>query len=137
MSDNPSKSLEIEMTAAARINDDLRDWIAAVAGPRGWGDTRESWLGRAARRLDLPARRVRALFYGEARRIDAAEYLTIKARAQNLAQAALETAIHAQTAELAALATDRLVAMAVADGAADIDLGQRPGQTADAGEVMR
>lgn len=125
------------MTAAARINDDLRGWIAIVAGPRGWNDTRESWLARAARRLDLPARRVRALFYGEARRVDAAEYLTIQARAQALAQTALETAIHAQTAELVALATDRLVAVAGAAGAGGVDLGERAGAAADRGKVTR
>lgn len=43
----------------------MRDVIAAVAGPREWNDTRESWLGRAARRAGITYRQAKALFYGE------------------------------------------------------------------------
>lgn len=43
----------------------MRDVVAAVAGPRGWGETRESWLARAARAADVTYRQAKALFYGE------------------------------------------------------------------------
>jgi hypothetical protein len=40
--------------------------IAIVAGPREWGDTRESWLARVPRRVStVTFRTVRALWYGE------------------------------------------------------------------------
>ena len=44
----------------------MRHEIAIVAGPREWGDTRESWLARAARRVGtVPFRTMKALWYGE------------------------------------------------------------------------
>jgi hypothetical protein len=45
--------------------DTMRNLVAAVAGPRQWGDTRESWLARAARRAGVSYRQAKALFYGE------------------------------------------------------------------------
>lgn len=42
-----------------------RKLVAAVAGPRQWSDTRQSWLNRAARRAGVPYRTVKAIFYGE------------------------------------------------------------------------
>lgn len=44
----------------------VRKEIAIVAGPRGWGDTRESWLARVPRRVQTVSfRTVKALYYGE------------------------------------------------------------------------
>jgi len=44
----------------------VRKEIAIVAGPRGWGDTRESWLSRVPRRVStVTFRTVKALWYGE------------------------------------------------------------------------
>lgn len=44
----------------------VRNEIAIVAGPREWGDTRESWLARDTRRIpSVSFRTVRALWYGE------------------------------------------------------------------------
>ena len=52
----------------------VRREIAIVAGPRGWGDTRESWLAIVPRRTKevlglkknpFSFRTVKALFYGE------------------------------------------------------------------------
>lgn len=44
----------------------VRREIAIVAGPRGWGDTRESWLARVPKRVkSVSFRTVRALWYGE------------------------------------------------------------------------
>jgi len=43
----------------------LRELVAAVAGPREWSDTRESWLARAARRSAVSFRQIRAVWYAE------------------------------------------------------------------------
>lgn len=44
----------------------VRKEIAIVAGPRGWGDTRESWLARVPRKVSTVSfRTVKALWYGE------------------------------------------------------------------------
>lgn len=44
----------------------VRREIAVVAGPREWGDTRESWLARVPRKVPTVSfRTVKALFYGE------------------------------------------------------------------------
>lgn len=43
----------------------VRELVAAVAGPREWSDTRESWINRAARRAGISFRQAKALFYGE------------------------------------------------------------------------
>lgn len=71
----------------------MRDAIAAVAGPRGWNETRESWLARAARRAGITCRTMKALWYGEiadpehkaARRILEAAERDGRAEAQQLA----------------------------------------------------
>ena len=40
--------------------------IAILAGPRGWGDTRESWLARVPEKVPgLSLRIIKALWYGE------------------------------------------------------------------------
>jgi len=44
---------------------DMRELVAAVAGPVEWSDNRKSWLNRAARRAGISARQTKALFYGE------------------------------------------------------------------------
>lgn len=44
----------------------VRKEIAIVAGPREWGDTRESWLARVPRQVKTVSfRTVKALWYGE------------------------------------------------------------------------
>jgi hypothetical protein len=44
----------------------VRKDIAIVAGPRGWSDTRESWLSRVPRKVSTVSfRTVKALWYGE------------------------------------------------------------------------
>jgi hypothetical protein len=44
----------------------VRTEISVVAGPREWGDTRESWLARVPRRVStVTFRTVKALWYGE------------------------------------------------------------------------
>lgn len=48
----------------------MREEIAILAGPRRWGDTRESWLSDAADTLArmgsrVPYRMIKSFFYGE------------------------------------------------------------------------
>ena len=44
----------------------VRKQIAIVAGPRGWGDTRESWLAIVPRKVTtVTFRTVKSLWYGE------------------------------------------------------------------------
>lgn len=43
----------------------VREFVTAVAGPRGWNETRESWLARSARQAGVSYRAAKALFYGE------------------------------------------------------------------------
>lgn len=43
----------------------MREWVAAVAGPIGWGENRKSWLAKAARLAGVTNRQAKALFYGE------------------------------------------------------------------------
>jgi hypothetical protein len=42
-----------------------REEILAIAGLFQAGDTRESWLARAARKADITHRHIKAIFYGE------------------------------------------------------------------------
>jgi hypothetical protein len=45
---------------------EVRKEIAVIAGPREWGDTRESWLARVPRKVrTVTFRTVKALWYGE------------------------------------------------------------------------
>lgn len=44
----------------------MREAISIVAGPKDWGDTRESWLARVPRKVrTVTFRTVKALWYGE------------------------------------------------------------------------
>ena len=43
----------------------MREFVVAVAGPRQWADTRQSWLARAARKAGISYRQCKSLFYGE------------------------------------------------------------------------
>jgi hypothetical protein len=42
-----------------------REEIATIAGPFGWRDSRESWLGKAADATKVTLRTIKALFNGE------------------------------------------------------------------------
>jgi hypothetical protein len=53
----------------------MQELVAAVAGPREWGDTRQSWIARAARRANISYRQARAIFYGE---IDDPEHKAVR-----------------------------------------------------------
>jgi hypothetical protein len=44
----------------------MRKEIAILAGPRGWDDTRESWLGKVCKAVPTVSyRTVKAIWYGE------------------------------------------------------------------------
>lgn len=48
-----------------KVSSAMREYVRAVAGPREWSDTRESWLARAARKAGISYRQCKALWYGE------------------------------------------------------------------------
>lgn len=47
------------------VSAELREALIDLAGPRGVFDSRELWLGRAARVSGISLRMAKALFYGE------------------------------------------------------------------------
>ncbi len=54
------------MSESSSGDSSVRKEIAIVAGPRNWGDTRESWLARVPRRVQTVSFRiVKSLWYGE------------------------------------------------------------------------
>lgn len=59
----------------------LRELIVAVAGPRSWSDTRESWLARAARRAGISFRQAKSAFYGEIKNPNSASAQRLRAAA--------------------------------------------------------
>ena len=78
MTGNPEKPSwnQEKSTVSATVR--ARDMLCDLSGPRGWNDTRESWLARGARKAGLSVRRARALFYAEPIRLSADEYLAIE-----------------------------------------------------------
>ena len=81
-----SENLEKTSVSAVELS---RARLCDLCGPRGWNDTRESWLARGARKAGLTLRQARALFYSEPIRLDADEYLAIE-RAYTAARASVE-----------------------------------------------
>ena len=105
MPERPNKRPEFQEKSAVTAVVRARDMLCDLAGPRGWHDTRESWLARGARKAGLSLRRARAIFYQEPIRLDADEYLQIE-QAYSDARASLATlSILARDAEAGA---DRL-----------------------------
>lgn len=72
------------MYSPEAIVEDCREMLAFAAGPRGWNDTRESWLQRAARAVGIDYSRAYNIFYGRSRRIEASEYLSIRHKVNEL-----------------------------------------------------
>lgn len=122
--DNPMHS--------AGIIDQARDVIALAAGPRGWDDTRESWLARGARRLSWSYARVRKVWY---RRIDdlwASEWLSLQAKAEEIRRQLQET--EAANARLRlALDSSALRSVEGAPAAGEGDAGNGAGDLVDGG----
>jgi hypothetical protein len=88
MSEVSKKSYAIQEKPAVNAATKARSMLIDLSGPRGWNDTRESWLEKGARRASLTLRRARAIFYNEKLKLSADEYLNIEA-AYNAAQVAL------------------------------------------------
>ena len=109
MSEFPNKSSGFQEKSAVSATVRARDMLCDLSGPRGWNDTRESWLARGARRAGLSIRRARAIFYQEPIRLDADEYLAI--------ERAYQTA-HAAVAALEPLARDAALRAGRADAGA-------------------
>lgn len=87
MPDKPSEKLEMTFTAEA-IRSEMRERVRTIAALSA-EDNRKAALRFTAMVLRLPYDRVRRLFYGEARRVDAHEADQIRAyceQAQDLIQ---------------------------------------------------
>ena len=70
--------------------DKTRLMLVAIGGPRGWSDTKDHWRNKLARKVNLNARRVRAILSNsEGVRLSADEYLQIE-QAYSDARASLE-----------------------------------------------
>ena len=83
----PSKSVEKMSTD---ITADMRRYVIAAAGQRGWHDNIKSLLHRASVRLGISPRRAKAFYYGEARIISAQEYIAVSERVAVLERLAKE-----------------------------------------------
>lgn len=78
MSEFQHKRPEYKEKSAVSATVKAHDMLVGLCGPRGWNDTRESWLARGARKAKLSLRRARAIFYQEPIRLTAEEYLAIQ-----------------------------------------------------------
>ena len=59
----------------------VRPMLIAIGGPRSWSDTKDHWRNRLARRLDMNARRVRAILSNNEKvSLTADEFINIEAR---------------------------------------------------------
>lgn len=58
----------------------VRPMLVAIGGPRSWGDTKDHWRNKLARRIGINARRVRAILSNEPIKLTADEYLSIEAQ---------------------------------------------------------
>jgi hypothetical protein len=124
MSERPNKPSESKEKSAVPAIELARDMLCELSGPRGWHDTRESWLARGARRAGLTLRRARAVFYQEPIRLTADELLGIM-RAHEGA--------HASVAAISDLAREADVRAGGTDGVGvsiPVREGQRAGEKA-------
>jgi len=82
------KSDENRMGRALNWRDDL----SVIAGPLQPGDTRESWLSRAARRSKISFRQAKALWYGECHDPKYSVALSVRSAAERARHEAIELA---------------------------------------------
>ena len=83
MSKKPFGNRQVSYSPEAIVSE-ARDLLAFAAGPRGWDDTRESWLARGAKRLGVEFSRAWNIWYGKTRRMEAAEFLNLRYAAERL-----------------------------------------------------
>lgn len=82
----------------------VRDYIASAAGDRGWDDTRQSWLARAASRLGMPYSRIKNLWYGRGRAyLDEAEEMRARVTEQKWGQRRQGERLHENAHQIQAL----------------------------------
>lgn len=67
-------------TAMSAALERVRPMLIALGGPRGWSDTKDHWRNRLARKVDMNARRVRAILSNEKVSLTADEFINIEAR---------------------------------------------------------
>lgn len=97
----------------------MRELIAAVAGPKGWDETRERWLERASRKAGISFRAAKAIFYQE---IADPEHRAIR----RLAQAARLREQERQARADTATSIGKLVALRAALAAIDEEFHREP-----------
>jgi hypothetical protein len=78
MSERTKSSSESKEKSAVTAVVKAHDMLIDLCGPRGWNDTRESWLTRGARKARLSLRRAKAIFYQEPIKLTADEYIAIQ-----------------------------------------------------------
>lgn len=78
----PAKSsIAARIPAMSAALDRVRPMLAAIGGARGWNDTKDHWRNKVARKVEMSARRVRAILSGtEKVSLTADEYLRIEER---------------------------------------------------------
>ena len=113
------------MYSPSAIADECRDLLAYAAGPRGWNDTRESWLARAARRVGIEYSRAYNIFYGRSRRIEAAEYLNLRHAVEQL------RAINARNEAMADEVSRTLARLDGTQALEIVELAHGPGEAAE------
>lgn len=75
-SSNPAKG-----SAMSAALSQARLMLVAIGGPRGWSDTKDHWRNRLARKVDMNARRVRAILSNNEKvSLTADEFINIEAR---------------------------------------------------------
>lgn len=89
MSERTEKRSESKEKSAVTAVVKAHVMLIGLCGPRGWNDTRESWLTRGARRARLSLRRAKAIFYQEPIKLTADEYIAIQ-EAYDAATSAVE-----------------------------------------------
>lgn len=75
MSENPLENSESGGRRMADVSSQMQTFVRQAAAPVMPGELIAHQIARAARRLGVTPSRAKALWYGEARRIDAEEYM--------------------------------------------------------------
>lgn len=75
------KQVDYSPTAIAA---DTRTMLLLAAGPMGWNDNKKSAIARAARYCGIAYSRAFNIIYGRSKRIEASEFLRIKAAVERL-----------------------------------------------------
>jgi hypothetical protein len=116
-----SKVLQKACKELRVVTVEARQMIGAIAGPREWADTRQSWLAKAARRLGFPYARTANIWYGRARLIRAEEWITLNQTIADLNKRAAER--QGDIADAQGMARSRIAASVDLAGPPRVDGG--------------